>query len=151
MTEQAIHSPSSPPPSTWRDTLTRVPYAVFQADETYRREQERIFRGPLRAELVHMNITGTPTSFHVPSLIDEGPIRPAPPRHRDLSCGLRHRLRDGDPRSARREDGRHRYPCHSPAMRRGIMQGRVELGAVDGTSHILGRLVSALSRGLQLC
>ena len=47
MTEQAIHIPSAPPPSTWRDTLTRVPYGVFQADETYRREQERIFRGPL--------------------------------------------------------------------------------------------------------
>jgi hypothetical protein len=24
-----------------------------------------------------MNITGTPTAVHVPSLIDEGPIRPA--------------------------------------------------------------------------
>jgi anthranilate 1,2-dioxygenase large subunit len=47
MTEQTIHIPSPPPPSTWRDTLTRVPYGVFQADETYRREQERIFRGPL--------------------------------------------------------------------------------------------------------
>jgi nitrite reductase/ring-hydroxylating ferredoxin subunit len=34
-------------PSTWRETLTRVPYGVFQADETYRREQERSFRGPI--------------------------------------------------------------------------------------------------------
>jgi anthranilate 1,2-dioxygenase large subunit len=47
MTEHAIHVPSPPPPSTWRDTLTRVPYGVFQADETYRREQERIFRRAL--------------------------------------------------------------------------------------------------------
>jgi hypothetical protein len=27
--------------------LTRVPYRVFQKDETYEREQERIFQGPL--------------------------------------------------------------------------------------------------------
>jgi anthranilate 1,2-dioxygenase large subunit len=44
MAEQAIHSPS---PSTWRDTLTRVPYSVFQADETYCQEQQCIFRDPL--------------------------------------------------------------------------------------------------------
>jgi anthranilate 1,2-dioxygenase large subunit len=47
MTEQATRIPSPPPPSTWRDTLTCVPYGVFQADETYRQEQKRIFRGPL--------------------------------------------------------------------------------------------------------
>jgi hypothetical protein len=45
--EARTEVPSPPPPSIWRDTLTRVPYGVFQADETYRREQERIFRGPL--------------------------------------------------------------------------------------------------------
>jgi anthranilate 1,2-dioxygenase large subunit len=45
--EARTEVPSPPPPPTWRDTLTRVPYGVFQADETYRREQERIFRGPL--------------------------------------------------------------------------------------------------------
>ena len=27
--------------------LTRVPYRVFQKDETYESEQERIFQGPL--------------------------------------------------------------------------------------------------------
>ena len=28
------------------ETLTRVPYWVFQTAETYRKEQERIFQGP---------------------------------------------------------------------------------------------------------
>lgn len=28
------------------ETLTRVPYWVFQTAETYRQEQERIFQGP---------------------------------------------------------------------------------------------------------
>jgi hypothetical protein len=47
------------PPSTWRDMLTRVPYGVFQADETYRRERERIFRGPLWSILPRITSANT--------------------------------------------------------------------------------------------
>jgi anthranilate 1,2-dioxygenase large subunit len=31
----------------WQDTLSRVPYGAFQAADVYRREQERLFQGPL--------------------------------------------------------------------------------------------------------
>ena len=31
----------------WQETLSRVPYGAFQAANIYRREQERLFQGPL--------------------------------------------------------------------------------------------------------
>jgi anthranilate 1,2-dioxygenase large subunit len=44
------HTPAhgSAPPRAWPAAgLTRVPYRLFQKDETYEKEQERIFQGPL--------------------------------------------------------------------------------------------------------
>jgi len=39
---------NSDPRQAWPSPgLTRVPYRVFQKDETYEKEQERIFQGPL--------------------------------------------------------------------------------------------------------
>jgi anthranilate 1,2-dioxygenase large subunit len=48
--ENAMEASAAPPrtPKSWpAGGLTRVPYRVFQKDETYEREQERIFQGPL--------------------------------------------------------------------------------------------------------
>ena len=37
----------APVATPWQNTLTRVPYSAFQTEELYRREQDRIFQGPL--------------------------------------------------------------------------------------------------------
>lgn len=44
--ESTLERPAADGPPAWPEGLTRIPYWLFQRDDIYRAEQERIFRGP---------------------------------------------------------------------------------------------------------
>ena len=78
MTTTAPQQPALPELPGWPDGLTRVPYWVFQRDDVYAAEQQRLFRGPhwnylcLEAELAEPGQFRTSWLGDTPVVVSRG-------------------------------------------------------------------------------